>query len=333
MYMEWKGVNVMVTGATGFLGSWLCKELVDKGAKVVAFVRDDVPIAPLKTMGVYDRLTAAAEGDITKFDNVKRVFDEYEIDTCFHLAAQTIVGIANVSPMGTFDTNIRGSWNILEAARTSPKLKRLIIASTDKVYGEPIELPIKETHPLLASYPYDASKACVEILARTYFKTFNLPVAITRCCNIFGGGDLNFSRIIPDTIRSILLHKNPIIRSDGTPVRDFIYVKDAVNAYIVLAENMNIGKPGVDGEAFNFGSNAPISMLDLVKKILEVSGKDGAGLEPEILGKGKLKAEIDREYLTSEKAQRVLGWKPKYTLEQGLKETISWYKEFFSKGK
>jgi CDP-glucose 4,6-dehydratase len=313
----------MVTGATGFLGSWLCKELVDRGAFVVAFVRDDIPLGPLKTMCVYDKLGAIAEGDITKYDNVKRVFDEYEIDTCFHLAAQTQVTIANTSPLGTLDTNVRGTWNILEAARCSPKLKRLVIASTDKVYGEPVKLPITEDHPLLASYPYDASKACVEVLARMYFKTYGVPLALTRCCNIYGGGDMNFLRIIPDSVRSVLQGKNPVIRSDGSPVRDFIYVKDAVSAYMLLAES--IGKPGVNGEAFNFGSNAPINMLDLVKKIIEASGNKK--VKPDVQGKSKPNAEIDRQYLSPAKAEKALGWKPKYKLEQGLKETLQWYKD------
>jgi CDP-glucose 4,6-dehydratase len=325
--MEWNNSRVLVTGATGFLGSWLCKELVRKGAFVVAFIRDDLPMGPLKEEDLYCKLGAVVYGDITKYENVKRAFDEYEIDTCFHLAAQTIVGTANSSPVGTFETNIKGSWNILESARNSPKLRRLIIASTDKVYGEPVELPIKEDHPLLASYPYDASKACVEILARTYFKTYGVPLAITRCCNIYGGGDLNFSRIIPDSVRSVILGKNPVIRSDGTPVRDFVYVKDAVDAYIALAENL--GKPGVNGEAFNFGSNAPISMLDLVKKIITVSGNKN--LKPDVQGKAKPKAEIDRQYLSSIKAEKVLGWKPKYKLEDGLKETARWYKEYLPK--
>lgn len=325
--MNWKGANVLITGITGFVGTWLAKDLVERGANVIAFVRDEIPNMPLRVMGIYDRLGAIANGDIINYESVKRVFNEYEIDTCFHLAAQTIVTVANQSPTLTFDINIKGTWNVLEAARTSAMLKRLVIASTDKVYGEPIKLPIAEDHPLLAAYPYDASKACVEFLARTYFKTYGLPLAITRCCNIYGGGDLNFSRIIPGTIRSILLNETPIIRSDGTPVRDFIYVKDAANAYIILAEN--IGKPSVNGEAFNFGSNAPINMLDLVKKIIQASGR--AHLKPDVQGSKKPDAEIDRQYLSSEKAKRVLGWQPQFNLESGLKETIKWYEDYFSK--
>ncbi len=325
--MNWKNSTVLITGATGFVGTWLAKDLVERGANVIAFVRDEIPNMPLRTMGIYDKLGAIADGDIISYDSVKRVFNEYEIDSCFHLAAQTIVGVAKSSPTITFDINIKGTWNILEAARTSETLKRLIIASTDKVYGEPVKLPITEDHSLLAVYPYDASKACAERLARTFFTTYGLPVAMTRCCNIYGGGDLNFSRIIPGTIRSIFLNQNPIIRSDGTPVRDFIHVKDASAAYVLLAEN--IGKADVNGEAFNFGSNAPISMLDLVKKIIKVSGK--TDLQPDIRGKGKPDAEIDKQYLSSEKARHLLAWEPKFTLDQGLKKTIEWYAAYFAK--
>ena len=327
MAVDWKNSNVLITGATGFVGTWITKALIDRGANVVALIRDEIPNMPLRTMGIYKNLGAAVSGDITDYSSVKRVFNEYEIDTCFHLAAQTIVGVAKSNPTNTFKINILGSWNVFEAARTSETLKRLVIASTDKVYGEPVELPITEEHPLLAAYPYDASKACVERLARTFFTTYGLPVSITRCCNIYGGGDLNFSRIIPGTIRSIILNQNPVIRSDGTPVRDFIYVKDAANAYLVLAESMD--RRGVAGEAFNFGSNAPINMLNLVREIIAASGR--TGLRPDVQGTKKPDAEIDEQYLSSEKAERVLGWKPKYDLQAGLKETIRWYENYFSR--
>jgi CDP-glucose 4,6-dehydratase len=325
--MDWKGRNVMVTGITGFLGTWIAKDLVERGANLIAFVRDEIPNMPLRTMDIYENLGAIVRGDIIDFGSVKRTLNEYEVDTCIHLAAQTIVGIAKRSPTTTFDVNIRGTWNVLEAARTSEMLKRLIIASTDKVYGEPINLPIKEEHPLLAAYPYDASKACVERLARTYFTTYGLPVSITRCCNIYGGGDLNFSRIIPGTIRSIIMNENPVIRSDGTPVRDFIYVKDASRAYMVLAENMH--KKDVKGETFNFGSNAPINMLDLVNKIIKISGH--TDLKADVQGERKPDAEIDEQYLSSEKAGKFLSWEPKFDIDSGLKETIKWYEDYFSK--
>ncbi len=322
--MKWEEKNVLVTGASGFVGSWLIKSLVEKKANVIALIRDHIPDSPLMYMDVYLELRAAVNGDIINYDVVHRIFNEYEIDTCFHLAAQTIVGVANRSPLPTFETNIKGTWNILDAALRSKTLERIVIASTDKVYGEPVKLPITEDHPLSAIYPYDASKACVEILARTYFETYGLPIGITRCCNIYGG-DLNFSRIIPDTIRSIVFNKNPIIRSDGTPVRDFIYIADAVSGYLMLAEKLNEKK--VTGNAFNFGSNSPIKILDLVNKIIAISGKK---LKPQILGKGKPKAEISIQYLSSEKAKKLLGWKAKIPLERGLRETFKWYTKFFA---
>jgi CDP-glucose 4,6-dehydratase len=325
--MSWKNRNVLITGVTGFVGTWLAKDLVEKGANVVGFVRDEIPNMPLRTMGIYSKLHAIVKGDLIHYKSVKRAFEEYEIDTCFHLAAQPIVTIANRNPTMTFEVNIKGSWNIFEAARTSEKVRAVIIASTDKVYGESIKLPITEDHPLLAQYPYDASKAAMERLARTYVKTYDTPIAMSRCCNIFGGGDLNFSRIISGTIKSILMGENPVIRSDGTPVRDFIYVEDAANSYMVLGES--IDKQGVKGEAFNFANNAPINMLDLVKKIIEVSGR--TELKPDVQGTKKPDAEIDEQYLSSEKAAKVLGWKPKFTLDQGLKETIAWYEDYFSK--
>lgn len=326
MCVEWKDKNVLITGATGFVGSWLTKALIERGANVIVFVRDYVPATPLKYMGVYDNVGAAASGDITDYNSIRRVFNEYEIDTCFHLAAQTIVGVANRSPVPTFETNIKGTWNILEAARNSETIKRVVVASTDKVYGEPKELPITEQHPLLAAYPYDASKACVERLCGVFATTYGLPISITRCCNIYGGGDLNFSRVIPGTIRSVFFNERPIIRSDGSPVRDFIHVDDVVSAYIILAESLE--KEGVLGEAFNFGSNAPIDVLSLVKKIIDISGKN---LEPEILGKGTPKAEISRQYLSNVKANRILGWEPRIGLEEGLKKTIEWYATFFNR--
>jgi len=324
--MNWEGKNVLVTGATGFIGSWLTKSLVEKKANVIALIRDHVPDSPLIYMGTYPKLKAVVEGDIIDYSTVNRVFNEYDINICFHLAAQTIVGAANRSPLPTFETNIKGTWNILEVALKTKTLERIIIASTDKVYGEPVKLPITEDHPLLATYPYDASKACIEILARTYFNTYGLPIGITRCCNIYGGGDLNFSRIIPDALRSIIFNKNPIIRSDGTPVRDFIYITDVVDAYLTLAENLD--RKNVKGEAFNFGSNYPIKILDLVNKIIKISGKNQ---KPVIKGKGKLKGEISAQYLSSEKAKKILNWKPKISLEIGLKKTIKWYEDFFAK--
>ena len=321
--MTWKGVNVLVTGVNGFVGSGIAKTLVEKGAGVVALLRDDIPGSPFEYSKVRGRLRGIVNGDLTNYQVVQRAFNEYEIEACFHLAAQAIVGVANRSPLSTFESNIKGTWNVLEAARNSEVLGKLVIASSDKAYGEHEKLPYNEDYCLNALHPYDASKACADILARTYYNTYNLPVCIARCANIYGGGDLNFSRLVPDTIRSILQGGNPIIRSDGTPVRDYLYIKDAVSAYLTLGEKL--GK--VKGEALNFGSDQPISVLELVTKILEISGSD---LRPIIKGTGKIKGEIDRQYLSSEKAGKLLEWVPRYELEDGLKETFEWYKSYFT---
>ncbi len=320
----WKDVNVLVTGASGFVGSWITRALVDRGAQVVVLLRDEVPGSPLEHMGVRSRLRAVLRGDLTDFRAVERAFNEYEVGACFHLAAQAIVGIANRSPLSTFESNIKGTWNVLEAARNSEALERLVVASSDKAYGEQPELPYTEEHCLNGLHPYDASKACADILARTYHNTYGLPVAVARCANIYGGGDLNFSRLVPDTVRAALQGRNPIIRSDGTPVRDYIYIKDAVTAYLTLGDKLK----KVKGGAFNFGSNAPISVLELVNEILEVAGRKD--LKPVIRGRGRVKGEIDRQYLSSEKAEKLLGWRVKYPLREGLRETIEWYRDYFS---
>jgi CDP-glucose 4,6-dehydratase len=333
--MDWKDKNVLITGVTGFVGTWLAKDLVERGANVIGFVRDEIPNMPLRTMGVYDKLAAVAKGDIVDYNSIKRVFNEYEIDTCFHLAAQAIVTIARRDPRNTFKVNILGTWNVLDAAfksfeKGSGPLKRIVIASTDKVYGN-VPIPtggIVEDTPLKVEYPYDASKVCVEKIAKTYFTTYDLPVAITRCCNIYGGGDRNFSRIIPGAIKSIIFNQNPVIRSDGTPVRDFIYVKDAVSAYITLAEKIETD-PKVQGRPFNFGNGAGINMENLVEKIIKVSGREH--LKPDIRGTKKPDAEIDEQYLSSKRAKQELGWQPQFNLETGLKETIKWYEDYFSK--
>ena len=237
------------------------------------------------------------------------------------MAAQAIVGTANRSPLSTFESNIKGTWNILEACREHKLIERIVVASSDKAYGDQKKLPYTEDSPLLGSYPYDASKACADILTRAYHNTYQLPVAVTRLANTYGGGDLNFSRIIPDTIRAILKNQSPIIRSDGTPIRDYMYVKDAASAYITLAENVH--RKEVVGQAFNFGTNTPISVIDLVKKMLKIANSK---LKPIIKGKGKSKGEIDKQYLGSEKAKKMFNWKPQYSIDEGLKETIEWYK-------
>ncbi|MBL7206050.1 MAG: GDP-mannose 4,6-dehydratase [Candidatus Aenigmarchaeota archaeon] len=323
---SWEGKNVFLTGANGFLGSNIAKTLVENKANVIVLLRDNLPQSVLNYTGTYNKLRAVLWGDITNYKLVERILNEYEIDTCIHVAAQAIVTTANTNPTSTFESNIKGTWTILEACRNAKNIESVVVASSDKTYGDQEKLPYTEESTLNACYPYDASKACTDILCRTYFKTYELPVAVTRCANIYGGGDLNFSRIVPDTIRLVLQGKPPVIRSDGTPVRDFVYVGDIVNAYLTLAQS--IGKEGVNGEAFNFGSNSPISVLDLAKKIIDISGKE---IVPDVQGKSKPNAEIDKQYLSIEKAKKILGWEPKFSLEEGLKKTIAWYDEFFNK--
>lgn len=317
----WIDRPVLVTGCCGFLGSWLTIALVDAGASVVGLVRDEVPFSHLRTSGYIERISVV-RGDVTDYACMERVLNEYEIDTVFHLAAQTIVTIANRAPLSTFDTNIRGTWTLLEAARHAPKVSRLLVASSDKAYGVHERLPYTEDAPLRACYPYDVSKSCAELIARAYYATYGLPLAITRCANLYGGGDLNWSRVFPGTIRSVILGERPIIRSDGTMIRDYLYVQDAVRAYLTLA--VNLERPEVRGEAFNFGTDDPKSVLEIVQTIIAVS--DHPELEPIVLGEAR--NEIPAQYLDSSKARRVLGWQPRYTLEEGLREAMGWYREF-----
>jgi len=322
--MGWKGKNVLVTGADGFIASWIAKELIARGTNVITIVRDiKKPRISLDLLGIRDKITVV-QGDITDYDIVQRVLNEYSIDTCFHLAAQAIVGIANKSPISTFDSNIKGTWTILEAVRNSKSVERVIVASSDKAYGDQKKLPYTEDMPLLGSYPYDASKVCTDVLSRCFAKTYGLPIAVTRCANVYGGADLHMERIVPGTICSVLRGETPVIRSDGTPKRDYVYIKDVANAYLVLAENL--GRKDVRGEAFNFGSEKPISVLELFNKIIKLCGKD---VEPKILNEAK--NEIQCQYLSTEKAKKLLGWSIKFSLDEGLKETVQWYKEYLNK--
>lgn len=311
---SWKGKKVLVTGANGFVGSWVTEALVNSGASVVALIRDSIPNSNLNISGTVKKISIM-NGSLTDLKLVERAFNEYEVNTVFHLAAQAIVGVANRSPISTFESNIMGTWNILEACRTSKNFEKIIIASSDKAYGDQEKLPYTEDAPLMGTYPYDASKACSEIIARSYSKTYGLKTSIARCANIYGGGDLNMSRLIPDMMTSLLQNKPLIIRSDGKMERDYIYVKDAVNAYLLLAEK------GRTSEAYNFGTGQPITVLELVEKIIQASGKKDAKMK--VLGEAKY--EIQRQYLNSEKARKALGWQPKYGLEEGLKETYGWY--------
>ena len=317
----WLDRPVLVTGSTGILGSWLTLALLDLGANVVSVIRDWVPQSQLVRSGGIGQVKVV-RGDITDAALMERVMAEYEIDTAIHLAAQTAVGIANRSPISTFETNIKGTWVLLEAARRWPGLSRVIVASSDKAYGAHAMLPYAEDAALQGRHPYDVSKSCADLLAQSYASTFNLPVTITRCANMYGGGDLNWNRIVPGTIRSVLRGERPVVRSDGTPLRDYIYVQDIVSAYLTLAEAMEGDL--YRGEAFNFGMDAPVSALDMVSTIVRLAGQ--IELQPQVLNQAS--NEIQEQYLSSEKAHDLLGWQPRYSLEVGLRETIEWYREF-----
>jgi len=315
----WQDKNVFITGCNGFVGSWLTKTLVDLGANVTGLIRDKMPDSILASTGYIHKINLIY-GTTEDYELIKRIINEHCIDTCFHLAAQSIVEVANREPLSTFRSNILAGWNVLEACR-QPSIKRVVIASSDKAYGSHKTLPYKEDFKLDGRHPYDASKSCVDILSQMYFNTYSLPVGISRCANIYGPGDLNFSRIIPDTMRALILGKKPIIRSDGTFIRDYLFVEDAVTAYLVLARNLD--RKSIQGQAFNFGNQKPISVLHLAEKIVVISGK--RNFKPKILSKAR--CEIKEQYLDCAKAMRILKWKPKYSLEKGLKRSYAWYKK------
>ncbi|NEO27716.1 MAG: NAD-dependent epimerase/dehydratase family protein, partial [Kamptonema sp. SIO4C4] len=278
----WQDRSVFITGCTGLLGSWMTQELVNRGARVIGLVRDWVPQSRLFSEGLANKITTVY-GNLEDLPTLERAINEYEVDTVFHLAAQTIVGVANREPLGTFEANIKGTWNLLEACRRVGGVSRILIASSDKAYGDQEILPYDETTPLQGEHPYDVSKSCADLISHTYYVSYNLPVCITRCGNFYGGGDLNFNRLVPDTIRSTLRDKPVVIRSDGTYIRDYFYVKDGVLAYLHLAEQMD--RPEVLGEGFNFSNELQISVLELVQKILVLMGK--TYLEPVILNQAQ----------------------------------------------
>jgi CDP-glucose 4,6-dehydratase len=317
----WQDRPTLVTGATGLLGGWLVRRLLDAGANIVCLVRDWVPQSDL-IRGRLIEQTKVVRGDICHQPLLERILGEYEIDTVFHLAAQTIVSIANRNPVSTFETNIQGTWSLLEACRRSPRVKQAVVASSDKAYGDQEELPYDETTPLQGQHPYDVSKSCADLIAHMYAVTYDLPVAVTRCGNFYGGGDLNWNRIIPGTIRSVLRGQRPIIRSDGNYVRDYFYIEDGAVAYMLLAEKL-ASMPTLRGQAFNFSNEAQITVLELVQHILALMGSD---LQPDI--RNEVSNEIRRQYLSAAKARQILGWVPHFTLDHGLELTIQWYREF-----
>lgn len=318
----WRDRSVLVTGGTGLLGSWLVPQLTNAGASVVCLLRDWVPQSELVRSRYIEQVNTV-RGDISDRDLIERTLGEYEVEVVFHLAAQTIVGIANRNPVSTFSTNIGGTCNVLEACRRSPKVASIVVASSDKAYGDQEHLPYDETMPLQGRHPYDVSKSCADLLSQTYAATYRLPVAITRCGNFYGGGDLNWNRVVPGTIRSVLRNEPPVVRSDGKFVRDYFYIEDGAAAYMLLAERV-AADASLHGQAFNFSNESQISVLELVDLILR---KMNSPLRPEILNQAS--HEIRHQFLSAERARRVLNWQPKFTLDSGLDRTIAWYRTFF----
>lgn len=315
----WRDRPILVTGATGLVGSWLVKSLLTKGADVVCLIRDWLPQSELTRTKLVDRVKVV-RGDVQDQELLERILGEYEVSTVIHLAAQTIVPIANRNPVSTFATNIGGTWALLEACRRSPLVKQIVLASSDKAYGDHESLPYSENAPLQGRHPYDVSKSCADLIAQSYAATYDLPVVITRCGNFYGGGDLNWNRLVPGTIRSVLRGQRPVIRSDGTLIRDYFYVEDGASVYMLLAERL-WKNPELRGHAFNFSNETQVTVLELVKKILANMNSD---LEPDV--RNEATNEIRHQYLSASKARQYLNWAPRFSLDEGLAETIRWYK-------
>jgi CDP-glucose 4,6-dehydratase len=316
----WRRRKVTVTGGSGFLGSHLVAALCDLGAEVVVVVRDDVPVGPVHQRW-WSEVTRVS-GDVRDMDLMERVLGESEAQTVLHLAAQTQVGVANLNPVSTFDSNVRGTWSVLEAARRSPRVGEVVVASSDKAYGTQPVLPYTEEMPLSAVHPYDVSKAAADMMAASYAHSFGVPVAITRCGNFYGPGDTNWERLFPGTIRLLLEGKAPVIRSDGTLTRDYLFVEDGALSYLRLAEALT-EQPELGGEAFNFSAERPLSVLEVVALMQASVGTD---FEPDI--RDTASGEIPHQYLSAAKARSVLGWEPKYSVEEGLDATVAWYRAF-----
>jgi CDP-glucose 4,6-dehydratase len=311
--------TALVTGAQGFVGSWLAQRLLDDGARVVVPRRDEPAGSRFRSDGVEARCDVVL-CDLTDLDAVLRVLSEYEVERVFHLAAQTIVGTANRAPLPTFEANVRGTWTLLEACRLTGGVEAMVVASSDKAYGGHDELPYREDTPLRPVWPYDVSKACADLIARSYAATYELPVAVTRLANVYGGGDLNWSRIVPDTCRALARGERPVVRSDGTPERDYLHVDDAVEAYLAVAASVE--RPELRGRAWNAGNDSPLPVIEVVGRLIALSGRD---LEPDVRGSGTPHGEIDRQYLDSAAIRTELGWAPGVGLEEGLRRTWDWY--------
>ena len=319
----WLDRPTFVTGATGLVGSWLVQRLCAASADVVCLVRDWVPQSELVRSSWIDQVKVV-RGDVRDQALLERSIGEYEIATVIHLAAQTIVGIANRNPVSTFETNIGGTWALLEACRRTPCVKQIVVASSDKAYGDQEILPYDEQSPLQGQHPYDVSKSCTDLIAHSYAVTYGLPVVITRCGNFYGGGDLNWNRIVPGTIRSVLRGERPVIRSDGQSVRDYFYVEDGAAAYMMLAERL-ASDASLYGEAFNFSNELQVTVLELVNRVLSIMGSNTT---PDV--RNEASNEIRHQYLSAAKARQQLGWAPLFTLDGGLQNTIRWYEDFFT---
>jgi len=322
---EWAGRNVLVTGAQGFIGSWLVERLLGLGATVVALRRDVDPDARFATDGI-EQGCVTVPADITDYTELVRTLNEHDVDSVFHLAAQTIVGTANRSPLSTFETNIRGTYMLLEACRAvgvvGDPVQRVVVASSDKAYGDHEQLPYTEDFALRPRYPYDVSKAATDMIARSYAVTYDLPVAVTRLGNVYGGGDVNWSRLVPDTARALVAGDAPVIRSDGSPQRDYLYVEDAVDAYLAVAASLD--RPELRGRAWNAGWGTPLEARELVERLIAVSGHD---VRPDVRGEGTPHGEIDRQFLDATAIREELGWEPSHGLDESLDKTYAWYAE------
>lgn len=318
----WRDRPTLVTGATGLVGSWLVRRLLEHGAAVVCLVRDWVPQSELVRAGLLEKVTVV-RGDVRDQALLERTLGEYEITTVMHLAAQTIVGIANANPISTFETNIAGTWALLEACRRSPRIQQVVLASSDKAYGDHDKLPYEEDAPLIGRHPYDVSKSCSDLIGQAYAKSYGTPLVITRCGNFYGGGDLNWNRLVPGTIRAVLRGESPVIRSDGKFVRDYFYVEDGAAAYMLLAEAL-AERPQIAGQAFNFSNEIQLSVVELAGLILR---KMSSSLELDI--RNEASNEIRHQYLSAAKARRELSWQPLFDIDSGLERTIAWYRKFF----
>jgi CDP-glucose 4,6-dehydratase len=327
--VSWRDKPILVTGAQGFIGSWLVSRLLEEGARVVV-LRRDIPAESRFGVEGLEKRCDVVLGDLVDYESLVRSLNEYEVKAVFHLGAQTIVGTANRSPLSTYETNIRGTYLLLEACRAvgvvGDGIERVVVASSDKAYGSHDDLPYSEDFALQPRYPYDVSKAATDMIARSYAVTYGLPVAVTRLANVYGGGDFNFSRIVPDTARALVRGDRPVIRSDGTPERDYIYAPDAVDAYLAIARSLD--DPAMHGRAWNAGAGRPYSVKEIVSRLVAVSGRE---VEPDIQGEGTPHGEIDRQFLDSSRIRDELGWEPRWELDDGLRETWTWYERHLSR--